>query len=85
MHAIDNYGQGFTLNKAELSDLEPDVILESKTLDFSSDDTLVRNIWFFFSSRSLKTREKYISFAQLVWLGWYIFWGKCVCFSILEW
>ena len=41
MHAIDNYGQGFTLNKSELSDLEPDVILESKTLNFSSDDTLM--------------------------------------------
>ena len=42
MHAIDNYGQGFiTFNKSELSDLEPDVILESKTLNFSSDDTLM--------------------------------------------
>ena len=27
----------------------------------------------FFSSRSLKTREKYISFAQLVFLSLYIF------------
>ena len=38
-----------------------------------------RNIWGFFSSRSLKTREKYISFAQFVY-----FWGKCVYFSILS-
>jgi hypothetical protein len=30
-------------------------------------------IHFFFSSRSLKTREKYISFAQLVLLSLYIF------------
>ena len=29
--------------------------------------TKVRNIWGFFSSRSLKTREKYISFAQFVY------------------
>ena len=34
----------------------------------------------FFSSRSLKTREKCISFAQLVLLGLYIFWEKCVYF-----
>ena len=33
----------------------------------------VRNICFFFSSRSLKTREKCISFAQLVLLSLYIF------------
>ena len=30
--------------------------------------TKVRNILFFFYSRSLKTREKYISFAQFVYL-----------------
>ena len=66
MHAIDNYGQGFTFNKSELSDLEPDVILESKTLNFSSDDTLVRNIWFFLLSFSQNER-KYISFAQFVY------------------
>ena len=35
--------------------------------------TKVRNIWGFFSSRSLKTREKFISFAELVWLSLYIF------------
>ena len=34
---------------------------------------------------SLKTREKYISFAHLVLLSLYIFCGKCVYFSILEW
>ena len=34
--------------------------------------TLERNIWSFFSSHFLKTREKYISFAQLV-LSLYIF------------
>ena len=39
----------------------------------------------FFSSRSLKTREKYISFAKLVLLSLYIFWGMCVYFSIFEW
>ena len=33
----------------------------------------------FFSSRSLKMREKYISFAQFVY-----FLGKCVYFSIFE-
>ena len=38
-----------------------------------------------FSSRSLKTREKYISFAQLILLSLYIFWGKWVYFSIFEW
>ena len=59
MHAVDNYGQGFTFNKSELSDLEPDVILESKTLDFSSDDTLVRNIWFFLLSFSQNERKIY--------------------------
>ena len=37
----------------------------------------------FFSTRSLKTREKYISFAQLVLLSLYILWGKCVYFSII--
>ena len=40
--------------------------------------------WGFFSFRSLKTREKYISFAQLVLLSLYIFLGKCVYFSIFE-
>ena len=38
----------------------------------------------FFSSRFLKTRERYISFAQLVLLSLYIFWEKCVYFSIFE-
>ena len=33
----------------------------------------VRNIWVFFSSRSLKMREKYISYAHLVLLSFYIF------------
>ena len=59
MHAVDNYGQGFTFNKSELSDLEPDVILESRTLNFSSDDTLVRNIWFFLLSFSQNERKIY--------------------------
>ena len=45
----------------------------------------VRNILFFCSSHSLKTREKYISFAQLALLSLYIFWGKSVYFSIFEW
>ena len=39
----------------------------------------------FFYSRSLKTRVKYSSFAQLVLLSLYIFWEKCVYFSIFEW
>ena len=64
----------------------------------------------FFSSRSLKTREKYtyfvsiekkdtkvyklsktksflreVCFFDLVLLSLYIFWGKCVYFSISEW
>ena len=38
----------------------------------------------FFSSCSLKTREKFISFVHLVFLSLYIFWGKCVYFSIFE-
>ena len=35
-----------------------------------------------FSSRSLKTRKKLISFSQLVLLSLYIFWGKGFYFSI---
>ena len=38
----------------------------------------------FFSPRSLKMREKYISFAQLVLLSLYIFCRNCVYFSIFE-
>ena len=38
-----------------------------------------------FSSRSPKLREKCISFVQLVLLSLYMFWGKCVYFSISEW
>ena len=37
---------------------------------------------YFFSFRSIKLREKYISFAQFVYI---FFWGKCVYFSIFEW
>ena len=36
----------------------------------------------FFSSRSLKMREKCISFAQWVLLSLYILWAKCVYLSI---
>ena len=39
----------------------------------------------FFSSRSLKMREKYTNWHNLVCLSLYIFWGKCVYFSIFEW
>ena len=39
----------------------------------------------FVSSRSLKTREKYTNWDNLVCFSLYIFWGKCVYFSILEW
>ena len=43
-------------------------------------------IFGFFSSRSLKMREKYINFAHLVLLSLYIFWGKCVYFlSFKNW
>ena len=38
----------------------------------------------FFSSRSLETREKYYSSAQLALFSLYIFSGKCVYFSIFE-
>ena len=38
----------------------------------------------FFSSRSLKTREKYISFAQLVLLSLYIFEGSVFTFQFLN-
>ena len=39
-------------------------------------DQQIEYLWceiFFFSSRSLKAREKYVNFAQLVLLGLYIF------------
>ena len=36
-------------------------------LEPTDENIKVRNIWGFFSSRSLKTREKYISFAQFVY------------------
>ena len=39
----------------------------------------------FVSPRSLKTREKYTNWDKLVCLSLYIFWGKCVNFSIFEW
>ena len=39
----------------------------------------------FVSPRSLKTREKYTNWHKLVCLSLYIFWGKCVYFSIFEW
>ena len=39
---------------------------------------------FFFSSRSLKTREKYTTFDQLVLFSLYIFLGKSAYFSIFE-
>ena len=39
----------------------------------------------FVSSRSLKTSEKYSNWDNLVCLSLYIFWGKCVYFSIFEW
>ena len=47
-------------------------------------DQIRCEIFGFSSSRSLKTREKYIRFSQLVLLSFYIFWGKCVYFSIFE-
>ena len=43
----------------------------------------VRNICFF-SSRSLKTREKYISFVQLVLLSFYFFEGSVFTFQFLN-
>ena len=45
-----------------------------------SSESLVRNIWVF-SPLVPSKREKYI----LVLLSLYIFWGKCVYFSIFEW
>ena len=39
----------------------------------------------FVSSRSLKKSEKYTNWDNLVCLNLYIFWGKCVYFSIFEW
>ena len=36
------------------------------------------------SSRSLKMREKYTNWDNLVCLSLYIFWGKCVYFSIFK-
>ena len=59
-------------------------ILIQRKMDFSTCNFLGAK-YFFFSCRSLKTREKYISFAELVLLSLYIFWGKCVYFSIFEW
>ena len=55
-----------------------------KSFKASSGDHYGAKYLVFFSSCSLKTREKYISFAQLVLLSLYIFWGKCVYFSIFE-
>ena len=48
---------------------------------FTSQPTEVRNIWVFFSPLVPSKREKNI----LVLLSLYIFWGKCVYFSIFEW
>ena len=49
-------------------------------------DARVRNIWFFVSYRSLNMREKYTNWDYiLVCLSAYIFWRKCVYFSIFEW
>ena len=42
-------------------------------------DIKMQNIWVFFSSRSLKTREKYISFVQFVYFLMEVFY-----FSILN-
>ena len=39
----------------------------------------------FLPSRSLETSKKYISFSLLVLVSMYIFWGKCIYFSIFEW
>ena len=49
-------------------------------------ETVSENSSYFFSSScSLKIREKFINFAQLILLSLYIFWRKCVYFSIFEW
>ena len=47
-------------------------------VSYSHLKTALRFEIFIFSSCSLKTSEKYNSFAQLVLLSLYIFWGKCV-------
>ena len=47
-----------------------------------NDDVKIQVRNFFFSSRSLKMRDKYISFAHLVLLSLYIFSEECVHFSI---
>ena len=57
----------------------------SQTCSNGIDILLTKSRNIFFASRSLKTREKYISFAPLVLLSLYIFWGTCVYFSIFEW
>ena len=47
--------------------------------------TKVRNIWgFFFSSRSLKTIEKYTNWSNLVCLSLYIFWAQSHLCLLLE-
>ena len=79
---------------------EPGRLKRSKVIDFqvqlksksseelsSADETSDSGAKYlgFFSSRSLKTREKCIIFAQFVLLSLYIFSRKCVYFSIFEW
>ena len=56
----------------------------SKFLQDQNQSGLRCEIFGFFSSRSLKMRENYVSFAKLVLLSFCISWGKCVYFSILN-
>ena len=58
--------------------------LNGKLLDSLFEEFIGAKYLVFFSSRSLKTWEKFISFAQLVLLSLYIFWGKCVYFQFLN-
>jgi hypothetical protein len=69
-------------NNSLLSDTVQDVKDEIIEAFYSEEGDLEENIdvievkgakYFFFSSHSLKTREKYISFTQLVLLSLYIF------------
>ena len=77
--AIDIYKR-ILLDNREYLALNVYVALCYYKLDYYdvSQEVLGAKYLVFFSSRSLKTREKWISFAQLVLLSLYIFRGKCV-------
>ena len=65
----------FVKNKEEVEPVEDEY--EDPFAMFETDDDFGAKYLVFFSSRSLKTREKYISFAQFV----YFLRGVCLLFN----